>query len=80
MELVNVATELLAKTLAIENSYAIPYSKLKELLGVEIDKHLGNNSPSEYFNFLDALIKEGVLEHILILEQLKKMLVLHMIR
>ncbi len=60
LELVNVATELLAKTLAIENSYAIPYSKLKELLGVEIDKHLGNNSPSEYFNFLDALIKEGV--------------------
>lgn len=60
LDLVNTATELIAQTLAIKNSYAIPYSELKELLDSEISKNLGNNSPSEYFNFLDALIKEGV--------------------
>lgn len=60
LELVNVATELLAETLALENSHAIPYSRLQELLDSKIYKSLGNNSPSEYFNFLDALIKEGV--------------------
>lgn len=60
LELVSVAMQQLAEALILSDSYYIPYSELQGKIKTTINRNLGNASPPEYFNFVDALIKEGV--------------------
>lgn len=61
LELVKAAISQLAETMVLADTYSVPYSEIKEKIDYSLNKFLGLTSTPEYFNFLDALIKEGVL-------------------
>lgn len=61
LDLPTVSLKCLAKALLQGDVYSIPYSEFHELLESTIGLSLGIKSTDEYYSFLDALIREGLL-------------------
>lgn len=61
LNIVKTIIEEIAKILVDGDLYAVTYTEFQKTIDEKVGGLLGRKSTDEYFNFLDALIKEGIL-------------------